>query len=178
MATTRPHTQTPTQLSLVDDIPPETRLKIYRYLFVANKAVTKTEMNRVEKYQAELSSQFLRCCSTIHSEGLPVLLGSNTFTLQSAVDIKLLRNLVPCCSYGLFQHLERPKAWEWDLEHDLVSSMLNQERVLQLTRIPNLKTFTYHINVGVINTRALGISGARTGQTLRSNGSKSELLLA
>jgi hypothetical protein len=78
-------------------LPPELRLKIYRYLFVMDSHLRIPEPIQIKRDRissqpqspqaaqrdpivVKADSQFLRCCKTVYIEGLPVLYGENNFT--------------------------------------------------------------------------------------------------
>lgn len=63
--------------------PPELRLKVYRNLFVVDKAWADRRF-----LQTALSSQLLRTCNLILLEGRPVLYGENTMAFSRAADLK------------------------------------------------------------------------------------------
>lgn len=59
------------------DLPPELRNKVYRHLFVGDRTIFFPPTHDLHK-----SSQFLRTCRLVHSEGCSVLYGENTFSFD------------------------------------------------------------------------------------------------
>ena len=122
-------------------LPPEVRLKIYHYLHISPAPITKTEGPTKRIYLASLSSQLLRCNSTIKKEALPILLSKNNFTLDSGGDINKLRKMVARSSHWLYHHLICSDAALTDgLD---IEKLLTHKRANQLRTLPQLRSFTY-----------------------------------
>jgi hypothetical protein len=64
------------------DLPPELRNKIYRHIFVRNKAFQIPACRPWGSGDLCQSAQFLSTCKLVHSEGCSILYGENTFTFE------------------------------------------------------------------------------------------------
>ena len=74
-------------------LPPELRIKVYRYLHVSYEAIVLTRYGSSRDYQCRsfLSAAMLRTCREIYHESSAILFGENEFVIEASADAARLR---------------------------------------------------------------------------------------
>ena len=74
-------------------LPPELRIKVYRYLHVSYEAIVLTRYDSSGDYQCRsfLSAAMLRTCRVIYHESSAILFGENEFVIKASADAARLR---------------------------------------------------------------------------------------
>ena len=136
------------------DLPAEIRVDIYRKAFKSTKTIrcgmfhfptyTSTTSKEIlgqlkssgypylePPHLAPLSSQFLRSCKTVYVEAKPILFEVNTFGLERATELKLLKKLAGTCS---------PRIRSLSYENSVL--VINKTRLRELKSLPSLEVVT------------------------------------